>query len=692
MSRISIRLEGITKNFGDKIVISGVDYNFDTGNLYLIKGKSGCGKSTLLSIIGLLEKPTSGKIKFSDSDQIDNNKHARKYANTNISYLFQDNNLIEEFTVKENLSLVKSAPEKMVELLSQVKMEQHLDKQVSQLSKGEKMRVSLVRVLLEDKPIWLLDEPTANLDADNIKIILDILNRAAANKLVIAVVHNSLEDLSIPHVLLTMETGRITGKIAAYRDFTENNATLAPLKKLKLSKFIAFQKWLLNHNIFAGLVFFLLITAISFSSLFLFDLFAIDCNRLISGFVEQDREDILLVESAEPETDLARQYSLNFTFDDAEIVMPCLYYADKSFIYREQYYDLDPDQIVISKGMADRENLSIGDQLIDLKTQNKLNIRSIIADDPSEIALVSPNLISDIAKKTAFKLPLDFVQTLSRVDKTFSLLTSGTVIENEHLKSREVNIVLPTSIDDSFLEKISSKIEGKKIQLDGKYKSFLGKVLPTFSVKGSRISGDFLSLEVSPSVYSKLINNFFELGYFSDFTSSTYCLTRDYFKRFDYTSALSIDFGETVDPLVYEYMKLADWQQSIFWIAMAIVGFEAMSILFIAASVIRSFRKNRFILYVLGYERRSWTAVCSIFIGSICLLAGLVGISIEQIAGSSLINLFSGVSSIDPAILVLGGSRYLPVLVAVLLAFIVAMIFSNLGSNRQILQSMKEAD
>ncbi|MEK4382417.1 ATP-binding cassette domain-containing protein [Aeribacillus sp. FSL K6-2848] len=143
-----------------------------------------------------MQKPHSGtinlfhkQINFEDVELVDD---LRK----KIAYFFQDLNLIETLTIRENLqiiSLINSQPldnEKLNKYSRQIQMENKLDIPVNNLSGGERQRAAFLKVLVFEYPLILLDEPTNNLDEENIKIIMDILSSIKKDRVIIVVTHS----------------------------------------------------------------------------------------------------------------------------------------------------------------------------------------------------------------------------------------------------------------------------------------------------------------------------------------------------------------------------------------------------------------------------------------------------------------------------------------------------------------------
>lgn len=184
----------------DDYVLKNINYFFEKGKVYSIKGKSGSGKTTLLSLISGLENKYEGEI-FYKSKEL-KKMDLDLYRNTNIGIVFQSYNLLPHLTAIENIILsmdiskVKfdNKRQKAIELMKSVGLNETLgDRRVLKLSGGEQQRVAIARSLSYNPEIILADEPTGNLDKETEDEILEIFSRLAhkENKCVIIVTHSS---------------------------------------------------------------------------------------------------------------------------------------------------------------------------------------------------------------------------------------------------------------------------------------------------------------------------------------------------------------------------------------------------------------------------------------------------------------------------------------------------------------------
>ena len=222
-----IHLKGINKihsQCGPAEFQSLFDITFDVreGELVILKGVSGSGKSTLLSIIGALQKPTSGAVEV-EGRAIAKlpDLHASSFRARTIGFIFQTFNLFDEFTVAENVALPlvptgipqKEIDKNVVRALELTNISHKATQSVRDLSGGEKQRTSIARALVNDAKIILCDEPTANLDRENSLAFMGILkDLKSLGKTILMATHDPLfADLEVVDRVLEIEAGRITG-------------------------------------------------------------------------------------------------------------------------------------------------------------------------------------------------------------------------------------------------------------------------------------------------------------------------------------------------------------------------------------------------------------------------------------------------------------------------------------------------
>lgn len=171
-----IKVEKITKSFGELQVLKGIDLEVPKGKLYSIVGPSGAGKTTLLQIIGTLSRPDGGKIFINQLNVSGlNDRQLADFRNRQIGFVFQFHYLLPEFTALENVCIPafiakvgkKEAEDKAREYLDFLGLSHRLNHKPNELSGGERQRVAVARALINNPSVILADEPSGNLDTKN---------------------------------------------------------------------------------------------------------------------------------------------------------------------------------------------------------------------------------------------------------------------------------------------------------------------------------------------------------------------------------------------------------------------------------------------------------------------------------------------------------------------------------------------
>lgn len=186
-----IQAEGLTKTYriGDVDVpaVRGIDFTIEPASFVAFVGPSGSGKSTVLNMIGCLDHPSSGRVSVLDTDVASLDRRASAtFRGNNIGFIFQDFNLIPVFTAYENIEypliMVQNwPPEKrraqVLAMLDAVGMADQANKRPDQLSGGQKQRVAVARALVANSKLVLADEPTANLDHETARRVIELMKK-----------------------------------------------------------------------------------------------------------------------------------------------------------------------------------------------------------------------------------------------------------------------------------------------------------------------------------------------------------------------------------------------------------------------------------------------------------------------------------------------------------------------------------
>ena len=197
LSKISKKFVGANKDIN---VLKNINLKINKGELISLSGPSGSGKSTLLSLLSLIDIPSSGYIKIDNKKINYNDKKTNDLLRANkIGIIYQQDNLLNDFTALENIYFAglsggdkkELAVNKALKLLKNVNLSNRFNHYPSELSGGEKQRVSIARAIINEPQIILADEPTGSLDQKNSIEIFNLLRKQInSNRIIIFATHN----------------------------------------------------------------------------------------------------------------------------------------------------------------------------------------------------------------------------------------------------------------------------------------------------------------------------------------------------------------------------------------------------------------------------------------------------------------------------------------------------------------------
>ncbi len=214
-----LKCENLSKKFGDLLVLNDVSLEIQKGSFVSIVGASGSGKSTLLTILGGIDKPTTGRVMLDDKEISSmTEKELAILRRTKLGFVFQFFNLAPYLTAEENVLLPIMLGGKITEehrarakeLMEYLGISELKDKLPSKMSGGEQQRIAIARGLIINPEVILLDEPTGNLDSKNSEEIMNLLKRINEefNTTIVQVTHSE-HNARFANVIITIKDGKI---------------------------------------------------------------------------------------------------------------------------------------------------------------------------------------------------------------------------------------------------------------------------------------------------------------------------------------------------------------------------------------------------------------------------------------------------------------------------------------------------
>ncbi len=423
-----LKLENVSKFYYNKgIIASGftkINLDLKIGEFVAITGESGSGKSTLLNVISGLDSYEEGEMYINGEEtshytEKDFEDYRRKY----IANIFQSFNLVNSYTVYQNVELVlllngykkKEVKNKILDIIEQVGLTKFKNTKVSKLSGGQKQRVAIARAMVKDTPIIVADEPTGNLDSESAKEVIEILKKVSKNKLVVVVTHNIEQIENIATRIIKMHDGRIVENVEVKK--IEEEKELEICKYNNMSMFNKYRLGIRNtFNIKSK--FFLLFAVFFFMSSAILAEYA--------SFQMSEKESVdegysIAFNDLSPNRLLINKYNRNsFTTEDYE----------KIKLLSNVDYIVEDDFFIDSEIAISRENMSLYGTLQDIETI-KGNI------DLGRMPEAEDEIVIEINKEHYYIT--DKQDEL--LNKTFSILKSSGMDSWTNDKERDVVIV-----------------------------------------------------------------------------------------------------------------------------------------------------------------------------------------------------------------------------------------------------------
>jgi len=230
---IMLEIKNLTKIYrsktGDEVrALDDVSISFPESGMIFILGKSGSGKSTLLNVMGGLDSYDEGEFIIKGKSSKDfGGSDFDAYRNTFIGFIFQEYNVLDDFTVGANIGLAlelqgkKATPEKINDILGQVDLLNYAKRKPNELSGGQKQRVAIARALVKEPQIIMADEPTGALDSNTGKQIFDTLKALSREKLVLIVSHDRDFAERYADRIIELSDGRIISDVTKHEHQSE---------------------------------------------------------------------------------------------------------------------------------------------------------------------------------------------------------------------------------------------------------------------------------------------------------------------------------------------------------------------------------------------------------------------------------------------------------------------------------------
>ncbi len=386
-----IKLVNLVKEYNGRRVLDEINLELPNTGFIVLKGKNGSGKSTLMNMLSTLDVPTSGSITVDDFEVTGKSDDVlSEFREKNIGLIFQDNNLFDEMSVRDNINIVGENA-KFDEIVDILNLRELLDKKAKLLSGGEQQRVAIARAILKGARIVFADEPTSAIDSDSRGDILELLKQVSQDRLVIMITHDISNIQNYADIVITLENGKVID--VQKKILKEKNNIGAHYKnKFNIMKFTFINLFTNKKQIIRNVIIFMLsflfiiISSIVFTTNYNYleadtmsleneDLMVFDVYEELSsggygpkydGFTN---DDIDYLEKKLPDKKLIEAKTINingenlkFDFDDNHVKPPyfSLYFGEMTFFDAENLENVSfgkkpnkDNEIVINSYMAD---------------------------------------------------------------------------------------------------------------------------------------------------------------------------------------------------------------------------------------------------------------------------------------------------------------------------------------------------
>lgn len=458
-----IEIKSLNKKYTETEVLKNINYTFLEGKVYFVVGPSGCGKTTLLNILGGIDLDYEGFVLYDFEDIKEYTKKEKQSFYTNkVSYISQFPVLFQDMLVQNNLDLINYVNKKTTKKIGSFLKSIKLNKEVKKLSVGEKQRVCINRAINQNASVILADEPTASLDKEYKKEVMDELINTCKNKILIVVTHDLDLAKDYADEILEIKKGRIKSIKIKKQENTKSKKNFN--KNISLFNARKFASWLYksekkkinlyNYSLVIGIV------LIAFT------------NMLSTGMMEYFKNQLLRQESTNfleynYEYSKASQEDLNNISSEVGSKYFDIYYGEK-----DVFTNITIDEVTIdlpSFGLINYEinsiyprdliSIKLSDEYNDILTKT-LRIEVLGLDFLSYVNEFFPSILiryfnNDLEKE------IEFIVGNASIDNDvdFTFISGDEIFKNEliDLFCLEKQLKFNNFIDENFINYIDNQ-------------------------------------------------------------------------------------------------------------------------------------------------------------------------------------------------------------------------------------------
>lgn len=392
-----IELKNITKEYNGNRILDNINLTLEEGNIYCIKGISGSGKSTLLNILSCIDNNYYGSYIINNKDILCFSKKERNLFVNKIGYMMQKNLFYKSLTVKENILMVDSNIENINSFSKKFGIYNLLDKKPNQISGGELQRFALIRTLLSNNKIIILDEPTSNLDSENSKNFANILKKIdLKDKIVIIATHKNIFD-DIANMILKISFGKI--KVEKDKTITNKKTDYTQNDNIKKKNILTYVfKLKQNQNIITQIFLIVLLVTIflCFSLYFKFS------NQYIYQLNKKFPYNVIDIDDSDALWKIKQMYDVTDVYEDYQYENNNQKYY---FFLPKDLSSIKDENIIFGQFPQNNNDILINESYANINFQNKrlddiVGMSIIIEDEEYRISGVIGN---DNSNKLYFK-------------------------------------------------------------------------------------------------------------------------------------------------------------------------------------------------------------------------------------------------------------------------------------------------